>query len=265
MQVAQGERAAASRSSRPDSIFEKSRMSLTRVEQALAAAPHDLEGLALLGRQGRVEHRPGHADHRVERGPDLVAHGGQELALGLVGRRRFLGPAGQLLGTRGLPAARGRGPSAASSPWARLNRLARLIAMDSTKVANPNAVTRGVETSPRSTAMSWRANTMNTDRPAAIMRASGWPRQASRASSQEGGGEHRQQAQLPVGQHVGVEPEAGGARPRPGPGPRTQAWWRRREAGMRAPTQGPDELHERAEGGSGGRSTRPPSGARSDR
>ena len=55
-------------------------------EQRVAALPHDLRVLALLVGQRGVEEQSAHADHRVHRGADLVAHGGQEGALGLVGR-----------------------------------------------------------------------------------------------------------------------------------------------------------------------------------
>ena len=50
-------------------------------EQRLAGPPHRLGVLALLGRQRGVEEQAGHPDHAVHRRPDLVAHGGQELAL----------------------------------------------------------------------------------------------------------------------------------------------------------------------------------------
>ena len=41
--------------------------------------------VALLGVERRVEQQAAHADHRVHRRADLVAHGRQERALGLVG------------------------------------------------------------------------------------------------------------------------------------------------------------------------------------
>jgi hypothetical protein len=50
---------------------------------------------ALGGIERRVQQEPGHADHAVHRRPDLVAHVGQEIALGLVGG---VGRGGQLDG-----------------------------------------------------------------------------------------------------------------------------------------------------------------------
>ena len=52
------------------------------------ASPESLDGhkiLALLHRQAPLEHQLGHADDRVERGADFVAHVGQEGALGAAG------------------------------------------------------------------------------------------------------------------------------------------------------------------------------------
>ena len=51
-------------------------------QQRLAGVAHRLRVLALLGGQRRVEQQPGHADDAVHRRADLVAHRGQELALG---------------------------------------------------------------------------------------------------------------------------------------------------------------------------------------
>ena len=69
-----------------------------------------------------VRSRPRHADHAVHRRADLVAHVGQELALGAVGLRELAA-----LAARGPPRGAPRLPRAAvsSSPWTRLNRLAR--------------------------------------------------------------------------------------------------------------------------------------------
>ena len=52
-------------------------------EERVAAVPGHLRIVALLGSELRVQQEPGHPDHRVERRPDLVAHGGQERALRL--------------------------------------------------------------------------------------------------------------------------------------------------------------------------------------
>ncbi|MEZ4453347.1 MAG: hypothetical protein R3B09_28040, partial [Nannocystaceae bacterium] len=51
-------------------------------EERLAAGPHQLGERALLRVEVGLEEEPGHADHRVHRRPDLVAHVGEELALG---------------------------------------------------------------------------------------------------------------------------------------------------------------------------------------
>ena len=59
-----------------------------------------LEGeqvLPLLGGEGRVEQQLGHPDDGVHRGPDLVAHVGEEVALGPAGRDRGLPRELQLL------------------------------------------------------------------------------------------------------------------------------------------------------------------------
>ena len=53
-----------------------------------SASPRVADGVgvvALLVVERRVEQQAAHADHRVHRRADLVAHGGQERALGLVG------------------------------------------------------------------------------------------------------------------------------------------------------------------------------------
>ena len=54
-------------------------------EQGVAARADGLEILALFGLQRRVEHQAAEADHGVHRRTDLVAHVGQELALGAIG------------------------------------------------------------------------------------------------------------------------------------------------------------------------------------
>ena len=86
-------KSAGSSSSLPASILEKSRMSLMTASRASAPTRTISEILALLGRQLGVEQQLGHADDAVHRRADLVAHVGQELALG---------PAGGLGGLLGL-------------------------------------------------------------------------------------------------------------------------------------------------------------------
>ena len=62
-------------------------------QQRLATGAHDLGVLALFGGQFRVQQQSRHANYPVHRRANLVAHIGQELALGAVGRfRRFSGP-----------------------------------------------------------------------------------------------------------------------------------------------------------------------------
>ena len=80
--------------------LEPARLDLGEVEdvvddaqQRVAARPRSLREVALLRRQLRVEQQPGHPDHGVHRRADLVAHRGQERALGL---RRRLGLAPRL-------------------------------------------------------------------------------------------------------------------------------------------------------------------------
>ena len=77
---------AGSSSSLPASIFEKSRMSLMMRSSASADDLTMPRYCALLGIVRRLEQQLGHAEHAVHRGADLVAHVGQELALGAVGR-----------------------------------------------------------------------------------------------------------------------------------------------------------------------------------
>ena len=91
-----GRRARASRSTRPASIFEKSRTSLMIV----SSASPDVRIVSANSRcspsSGGVEQQAAHADDRVERRPDLVAHRREEAALRLVrllgGRPRLLAP-----------------------------------------------------------------------------------------------------------------------------------------------------------------------------
>ena len=75
----------ASMSMRPASILEKSRMSLMMVSSASPLSRMVRGVVALLVVERRVEQQPAHADHRVHRRADLVAHRRQERALGLVG------------------------------------------------------------------------------------------------------------------------------------------------------------------------------------
>ena len=58
-------------------------------QQRLAARPDRLGVSPLFLVERRIEEEAGHADHAVHRGPDFVAHVGQELALRGVGRVRF--------------------------------------------------------------------------------------------------------------------------------------------------------------------------------
>jgi hypothetical protein len=70
------------------------------VEQRVAARPDHLGELPLLGRQLRPEQQVRHADHPVHRRSDLVAHRGEERALGL---RRRLGLFARALELRHVP------------------------------------------------------------------------------------------------------------------------------------------------------------------
>ena len=54
-------------------------------EQGVGGALHHRQILALFGRERRVERELGHADDAVERRTNLVAHVGEELALGAAG------------------------------------------------------------------------------------------------------------------------------------------------------------------------------------
>ena len=78
---------------RGDLEVELARLDLREVEdvvdhrqQGVGRRLDQAQVFALLGRELRVQHQLGHADDAVHRGPDLVAHVGQELALGPGGR-----------------------------------------------------------------------------------------------------------------------------------------------------------------------------------
>ncbi len=59
-------------------------------QQGIAGGPDGLGVVALLVVEGGIDQEPAHPDHRVERRADLVAHGRQERALGLIGLLRAL-------------------------------------------------------------------------------------------------------------------------------------------------------------------------------
>ena len=54
-------------------------------QERVATGANDLGKVALLGAQTGVQQQPAHADDGVHRGANLVAHGGQERALGMGG------------------------------------------------------------------------------------------------------------------------------------------------------------------------------------
>ena len=85
----------ASMSIRPASILEKSRMSLMIVSSASPESRMVWRSRAARRVERRVQQQPAHADHRVHRRADLVAHRRQEGALGVVGS--FGGGAGPRL------------------------------------------------------------------------------------------------------------------------------------------------------------------------
>ncbi len=64
------------------STFEKSRMSLTRPRRASLDSLTVSQIVALFFCEGGAERQVGHADDRVHRRPDLMAHVGEKLALG---------------------------------------------------------------------------------------------------------------------------------------------------------------------------------------
>ncbi len=68
------------------------------LEQALAGIAHGPHHVELLAVEPRPAQQTGHADDRVQRGPQLVAHGRQEAALGLarlLGARQGRGQLGE--------------------------------------------------------------------------------------------------------------------------------------------------------------------------
>ena len=85
-----------SSSSSPASILEKSRMSLMSAEQGPAGALDAGGQPVLVGGQRGAEQQVVEADHAVERGADLVAHGGQELRLLARGLHRASRARGEL-------------------------------------------------------------------------------------------------------------------------------------------------------------------------
>ena len=86
--LAQRRTPTRSRSSRRASIFEKSRMSLMIARSASADDLTVVEVFLLFGRQPRLQRQRRHPEDGVERRADLVAHVGEERALGV---GRFLG------------------------------------------------------------------------------------------------------------------------------------------------------------------------------
>ena len=90
-----GENSTMSSLSLPASIAEMSSTSSTSASSAARRGLDRVEALALLGVQARGRQQLGHARKPVERRAELVAHVGQEAALGLVGAARFVGRAGQ--------------------------------------------------------------------------------------------------------------------------------------------------------------------------
>ena len=75
-----------SSSSLPASIFEKSRIWLITASSRSAELRRDRGDSASAAAIGRFQQQIEHADHAVERRAQLVAHVGQELALGAIGR-----------------------------------------------------------------------------------------------------------------------------------------------------------------------------------
>ncbi len=78
-------KSVVSMSSLPASIFEKSRMSLMMRQQRRAGVVDLADVVALLGIERGLEREVREADDGVHRRADLVAHVGEELALGLGG------------------------------------------------------------------------------------------------------------------------------------------------------------------------------------
>ena len=79
------------------------------LQQRLGRLVGGLDELALRRRQPGLQRQRGHADHRVHRRADLVAHVGEELALG---ERRRLGPAAGDFELATIRASRARSTSA---------------------------------------------------------------------------------------------------------------------------------------------------------
>ena len=109
--TAAGSKSTDSSSRRPASIFDRSRMSLTRSEQDATGLVDAVGQTPLVGGQLGAPEQLGEADDAVERGADLVAHRREELRLGARGvhaRRRAPRP-GARRSTRGRrPGRRGR-------------------------------------------------------------------------------------------------------------------------------------------------------------
>jgi hypothetical protein len=98
---AAGSKLTYSISTLPASIFEKSRISLMTLSRASVDVRAMSQELALFGAQVGVERQFDHADDAIHRGPDFMAHVGQEVALRAVrGIRSILGAL--QLQTRGL-------------------------------------------------------------------------------------------------------------------------------------------------------------------
>src|SRR5689334_17356903 len=69
-----------------------------QLQQTAAGAPEYPEVLTLVRSEFRVPKKIGHADDRIHRRADLMAHGGEEFALGAVGHLgRFFGDDQRLL------------------------------------------------------------------------------------------------------------------------------------------------------------------------
>ena len=98
----------SSRSSLPASIFEKSRMSLITASSQSAELRTSSRYSRCCGGQLGFQQEFRHADDAVHRRADFVAHVGQKLALGVVGR----------VGGFFLPAESCRSPATSSRDWA---------------------------------------------------------------------------------------------------------------------------------------------------
>ena len=113
--ASRGLKSIGSRSNFPASILETSRMSLMTVNSASADDLTIRRYSRCSGGELGVQHQIGHPDDAVHRGPDLVAHVGEKLALGPVrgfgnvfgGPQALLARAQRLLGLPpggGIPA-----------------------------------------------------------------------------------------------------------------------------------------------------------------